>query len=391
LKVLQITPGGFKNNIRGIHESVLCTKLKERSIEVIAITLLGDKTNNYVNVIHDNWILPLKIYDLLCPELFKLMVKNKFDIIHIHSPLWSTFPLQCAMFKKLFLGKPCIATTHSFYPDYQKSFLHSIKEFSSDRNAFHLIYGIRGLAFKFVDAIICLSYLEKEFMANEYNIPKRKLFVVPNSVDVSRSNKFYDFRATNDIKFAHLILYVGQLIDLKGIDYLLQAFDKIIKEKYNCGLIIVTQTNDKMYLYNHLERLGLSYLMKNIILINYHENNLSDLDLISIYHSTDIFVLPSLAESCPTVVLEAYAAKKPVISSCVGGVPEIVEDNKTGFLVPPKDPQALFEKIKILLENPEMRNYMGVNGYEKIVKDFNWDINVNKIIDIYNTYLEVES
>ena len=81
-------------------------------------------------------------------------------------------------------------------------------------------------------------------------------------------------------------------------------------------------------------------------------------------------VLPSLKESIPAVIVEAMAMKRPVVASNVGGVPEAVVDGETGFLVPPKDPQAIAEKVIFLLKNPQIAKEMGEKGYQKVKENF---------------------
>lgn len=82
-------------------------------------------------------------------------------------------------------------------------------------------------------------------------------------------------------------------------------------------------------------------------------------DISYYFAACDVFVIPSLSEGMPNAALEAMACAKPIVATNVGGLPEIVIDGVNGFLVKPKDPEALAEKICILLDNEEMRLKMG--------------------------------
>jgi glycosyltransferase involved in cell wall biosynthesis len=91
----------------------------------------------------------------------------------------------------------------------------------------------------------------------------------------------------------------------------------------------------------------------------------------------DIFVLSSMSEGLPYVILEAMCMKKPVVSSSVGGIPEAVEHGKNGLLVPPRDTEALTQSILTLLENPEMAHDMGDASHHLIAETFN----VRRMVD----------
>ena len=87
----------------------------------------------------------------------------------------------------------------------------------------------------------------------------------------------------------------------------------------------------------------------------------------------DVFVLASIYDAFPSAIVEAFAAKKPVVATRVGGVPEIVEDGVNGYLVPRMDPRALAEKIDVLLEDEEKRRAFGEEGRRRVAERFTLD------------------
>ncbi|MFZ2865035.1 MAG: glycosyltransferase family 4 protein, partial [Ignavibacteriaceae bacterium] len=99
----------------------------------------------------------------------------------------------------------------------------------------------------------------------------------------------------------------------------------------------------------------------------------------------DIYIAPSTddSESFGVGILEASACGKPVIVSNIGGLPEVVIDNYTGFMIPPNNPQVLAEKIEILLLNKETRLKFGENGRRFVEEQYNYDKILNYIISIY--------
>ena len=101
-----------------------------------------------------------------------------------------------------------------------------------------------------------------------------------------------------------------------------------------------------------------------------------------LFQRCSVVVLPYIEGSQSGVVFPAYAFKKPVVVTDVGSLPEIVDDGITGFVVSPRDPRALAEKIILLLENEKLRRKMGKNAYKKLKTDLSWD-KISEIIEIY--------
>ena len=103
------------------------------------------------------------------------------------------------------------------------------------------------------------------------------------------------------------------------------------------------------------------------------------------YHAMlfDFFVLPSLDEGLGRSMVEAMAAGKPVVASRVGGIPEAVEDGKTGILVPPGDARALASALTVMMDNPEKALEMGRRGRERAEKLFDEERMVDSICALY--------
>jgi len=97
----------------------------------------------------------------------------------------------------------------------------------------------------------------------------------------------------------------------------------------------------------------------------------------------DIAVMPSVKEGFPYFALEAMAAELPLIASQVGGLPEIIEDQKTGYLVPAKSILALAEKLKLLVDTPELRVNLGQAGRQRLLNEFSQEQMINKTFALY--------
>lgn len=151
------------------------------------------------------------------------------------------------------------------------------------------------------------------------------------------------------------VLYAGALTPLKGVHILIEAFSKVAKELPEIKLYIVGRDQNKEYaaeLHHKVAALGLSEKV-------YFVREVPQQQLARIMARCRVFVLPSLSEALGRVVFEAMAAGKPVIGSAVGGIPEMVQDGVTGFLVPPGNPETLADRLSWLLTHPEKAAEMG--------------------------------
>jgi glycosyltransferase involved in cell wall biosynthesis len=107
-----------------------------------------------------------------------------------------------------------------------------------------------------------------------------------------------------------------------------------------------------------------------------------------LFQRCSVVVLPYIDASQSGVIPTAYGFKKPVVVTNVGSIPEIVDDGVTGFIVPPKNPEALAEAIIKLLKDEKSRKQMGENAYKKLKTDLSWDNIVEKTIEVYKKAID---
>ena len=183
----------------------------------------------------------------------------------------------------------------------------------------------------------------------------------------------------------YLIGFVGRMINYKGIVELAQAFCLVRKSFSNAGLICIGKTSaverDQRAFSEFKSYIIRQDLTSCLKIIPYVE------DLPAMMALFDILVLPSRYEGYGLVLLEAGAMKKPVIACDIRGVREAVIDGETGILVPPKKIKPLSEAIILLLSNPELRNYLGKQGYIHS-KNYGRNERVQKLINIIAKVLQ---
>ncbi|HXW13031.1 MAG TPA: glycosyltransferase family 4 protein [Terriglobia bacterium] len=149
----------------------------------------------------------------------------------------------------------------------------------------------------------------------------------------------------------------GRLVELKGIEYLLRAAATLRSEFPTLRVEIAGSGPQREKLEGAVVRTGLEGRVKFLGWVD---------DLPSLLSRWDVFVLPSLEEGFPIAALDAMAAGLPVVATAVGGVPELIEDGKTGYLVPPRDTEALASRLRFLICNPELCTSMGTAGYARV-------------------------
>ena len=173
-----------------------------------------------------------------------------------------------------------------------------------------------------------------------------------------------------DIEKKH-ILFVGKILRVKGIDTLIRAVQGL-----DIPLKIDARLLDQNYLYQ---------------LINIDKNHstvfnfdINDVNLVRDYNQSLVTILPSLSEMFPLVILESLACGTPVICTDVGGVRQIIEHGKNGFIVPPKDQNKIKEFIQYFVDNPSESKKMGDYGRRLILKRYTWDAVANRCLRCYH-------
>jgi glycosyltransferase involved in cell wall biosynthesis len=171
----------------------------------------------------------------------------------------------------------------------------------------------------------------------------------------------------------------GRLVKLKGVEYLLRAMDKLRNEFPSMRLEIAGSGPEREKLKAAVARAGLERHVKFLGWVDNITNVLS---------SWDIFVMPSLEEGFPIAALDAMAAGLPVVATLVGGIPELVEDGVTGWLVPARDVESLISRLRLLLHDPGLRVRMGEAGYARVQDHFSAAQMRARIARLYDELLD---
>lgn len=171
-----------------------------------------------------------------------------------------------------------------------------------------------------------------------------------------------------------IILYVGWLIERKGVNYLIEALPSVMNRHKDCMMLILGEGNRKENLQELTKQLGLD---KKVLFLGPKLQ-----EEVAFYMSAaDMLVLPSLSEGLPNVVLEAMASAVPVIATEVCGTPEVITHNKTGLLVKPKSKEDLAKQMNFLLGSNKTASI--VKEAKNTVDRFTWDQSAEHYLSIY--------
>ncbi len=229
----------------------------------------------------------------------------------------------------------------------------------------------------FADKVICVSDSAKE-EAIKLRIPENKIEVVKNGVDSNLFNPDVESRVREEYnlsKDTFLILYAGRLVEAKGVQDLVKAF-KQMRTEFDVKLMILGEGKYK----THLKELAPE---KDVIFLDPQPYE----KMPEFYNAADLFILPSYWEVQPLGCVEAMACGTPVISTNVGGIPEIISDGKTGLLFEPGDVIDLEKTIRKILSNPNLKAQLVENGLE-FAEDREWRRIAEKTFSVYINLVE---
>lgn len=273
-------------------------------------------------------------------KIRQIFERERIDVLHCHIP--SLLSLGCVLEARK-KGVPSIATNHLLSETFSRNLFFDSAKFNK------FFYKIVNSFYNLVDIVLCPSIYGLKTL-RKYGL-KAKALVLSNGVELSKFNPNLDHEQF-DREFGlgeenKKILYVGRLMEEKGLNILLDAYSIVQTRAPDTNLIIVGKGHLRKNLENQANRLGL----KNVVFTGF----ISDSLLRQAYASSDLLVLPSYAEIQPLVLLEALAMGLPAIGTSVGGVPELIVNGRNGYILKPGDHEGLAEKITTILNDDLLR------------------------------------
>jgi len=305
-----------------------------------------------------------KRFDLISLlKAVKLMKEKKFDIVHTH------------LIRADIAG--CIAVTGGM-PQVFLSTVHCTEEFM--KNPFFA--AIEWLIARRAKQIIVISDAVGKYLEETSGVDCQKIKRIYYGLDdVNEPVPDISIRQCYSIDSnAPIIGMIARYAPQKGHKYLLDAMSEVLKTFPDSILFLAghDEKGIKQYLEKYAKELGIE---NNVIFSGFRS------DVINTIKQFDLFVLSSLWEGFGLVLLEAMSAGKPIVTTEAGPIPEIVKDGETGFLVPPRNPGKMAEKIIFLLKNKTIAQEMGEAGKKRLEKYFTLNKMIRETEAVYDHWL----
>jgi len=369
IKVLEIIRGldiGGDSGGAELFGIKLARKLNEIpqcEVWICAFFSVGTKTeNNWLDKLNDEGIKTffvsewggtnnIKKFTKGIINLLRVIKDEKFDVAHSHFQLGT---LVAVILKLLRYSKTSYRTAHIRKEwDYGK-WTWILSPFFIKRIFPSYLNGEVG-----VSKAVC-DYLQDR---RPGKIDQSKIHLIYNGIDVddilNQNNKAIDINdPANNKQNQFIIGCVGRLTEQKGYPYIFQAIPEIIKYIPNCFLQIAGDGELREELIKQVNQLGITNYVAFLGLRK---------DVPSLMRQWKIFVLPSLWEGLPTVVMEAMVCEVPVIATDIPGTNELVLNNETGLLIPEKDPNSLAQAIVKISSNDELRTRIIKNARHHVI------------------------
>lgn len=298
-----------------------------------------------------SWLARFEILPFFIAVFYKtFLFSKKAQLLHVH---WIPTGYPVLLVSR-FVRKPLVLTVHG-----------------SDLNSLGFLKPFYTFLLRKIDRTVCVSRSLKEGVIG-LGISPSKVSVVPNGVELS------DEKISESRTERFNLLWVGRMVVEKGLFDLLEGMKRIVREIPSATLTLVGEGP----LRQELEKTALSLdLQDHIIFTGVRPHK----DIKEFLRASTLFVLPSLSEGLPIVLLEAMAQERAVVATRVGGIPEVIQDGKTGLLIPPKSPDSLAMAVIRLLRDEKLRMDIGMEGRKRIEIDFSWGKRSEEMARVYDS------
>ena len=308
-------------------------------------------------------------------KALKLAAKEETKLIHAH--WWIPSGLVGAWVSRV-TGKPLLVTTHGT----------DIMILSSPPSSI-ILRRLARFVFSRAACITVVSTFLKEKLQSILQIPSTKITVLPMPVDLDSFNPsekagLLEAHPEEEAKKRKKILCVARYTKQKRLDTLINALALLKEEGFNLEVILIGEGEEEKNLRRMIETEALSNEVTLLPLMSQEE-------LSRYYRESDVVVLPSVDEGFGLVLVEAQLCRTPVIGADSGGIPDIIEAEKTGLLFPPGDAQALAGSIKRILMEKELAGKLASKAYEKARTRFSPDSIAGAFVSLYYGLISKEN
>ena len=227
-----------------------------------------------------------------------------------------------------------------------------------------------------VDVFICVSDAIRRMLIGD-GVPPSRIVTIHEGIDLGRVAAAPPADLHAELWLPHnspIVGNVAALVPHKGQRYLIDAAALVVKKVPDARFVIAGEGELRAALERQIKERRLE---KHVFLTGFRP------DILSVHKAFDVFVMSSVTEGLGTSLLDAMACEKPIVATAAGGMPEVIIDGRTGWLVPPRDPEALADAIVRLLSDPAARREMAAAGLARVRAKFSLERMVEETLDVY--------
>ncbi len=287
------------------------------------------------------------------------------DVVHTHT--W--YVGLGGMLTQAIHDLPLVVTLHSLEP---------LRPWKADQlgTGYAVSTWAERLAVERAERVIAVSAQMRADILSHFQVAPERVVVIHNGVDADafRRTEAREVLARHQVREPY-VLFVGRISEQKGIFQLLEAARALPDE---VSLVLCASSPDTPELAARLQA-----AVAGRPRVQWINAMLPVSEVVQLYSHAAVFACPSIYEPFGLINLEAMACGTPVVASRVGGIPEVVVDGETGWLVPPGDPAALAEALRVSLADPTRARRMGEAGRRRVEAHFSWDRIAEHTLAVY--------
>jgi glycosyltransferase involved in cell wall biosynthesis len=330
-------------------------ELRRRGVEVCILSLRRPDENEPTHeIVTRSGLLLQAVYDRA--QFSRMLQELQPDLIHAH---FATEPAATARQLTAELGLPFTFTTHA-YDIYRRP----PKDFAERAAA--------------ACAVITVSEANAQYITQTFGVPPQCLHVIPCGIDTEQ------FRPGSSQGMPPHIVCVARMVPVKNQALLLEACADLKRRGLEFRCVLVGDGRSREEIQANRARLGLAGTVDIVGVA-------TQADVLKWWHRAAIAALPSHSEGMPVALMEAAACGLPAVATAVGGVPELVEDGETGFVIKPGDALTFANALERLLVDPEMAAHMGVAARRRAQERFSVHLQVDRLLALWSDVLSEDS